>query len=227
MKASPQIVSLLSTILLLIVNAGNVHAASPPAPNKISFTESSADKIYCSNDEGDWSCMKDDVYSYTLSATIAGNFTGLTTNTQFEITLDDGIDFSHTLGDDKKYKVGKSTSATFVESYDDDYTGKTTVTDTTKLKWTASKLSITITGKNGGWIATGNYDEEDSGKISTMVPDNYGSVPLTGNIIFGNTSVTFSNVNFTGTVKTKDSTAKDGSDFLLSTISLKGSGTAQ
>ena len=198
--------------------ASNLSAASSPPANKLTLVESYADKLVCVSAAGDVSCNPTFSDSYTISATISGVFTGLTAGTSFELILNN-LDVMNVLGDDPKFTLGKSTSATFVDT-GSDANGRTVVAQTVKLKWTSKQLTVTITGKAtldyGTTVAADNYIGSDSGKISDQ---------LSGSINFSDTTINFDSVTLTGTVKTKTVAAKDGSDYDLSTIAIKGSGT--
>ena len=202
----------------VLVLTSNLPAASPPPANKLTLVESYADKLVCVSAAGDVSCNPTFSDSYTVSATISGVFTGLTAGTSFELILNN-LDVMDVLGDDPKFIPGKSTSATFVDSESDAY-GRTVTAQSVKLKWTSKQLTVTITGKAtldyGTTVAADNYIGNDSGKISDQ---------LSGSINFSDTVINFDTVTITGTVKTKTVAGKDGSDYDLSTIAIKGSGT--
>ena len=201
----------------MLALASNLPAASPPPANKITLVESYADKLVCVSAAGDVSCNPTFSDSYTISATISGVFTGLTAGTSFELILNN-LDVMNVLDDDRKF-TGKSTSATFVDN-ESDANGRTVVAQTVKLKWTPKQLTVTITGKAtpdyGTTVAADSYIGNASGKISD---------PLSASINFSDTTIHFDNVTLTGSVKTKTVAAKDGSDYDLSTIAIKGSGT--
>ena len=101
-----------------------------------------------------------------------------------------------------------------------DANGRAVTAQTVKLKWTSKQLTVTVTGKAtpdyGNPVAADSYAGNDSGKISDQ---------LSGSINFSDTTINFDTVTLTGTVKTKTVAAKDGSDYDLSTIAIKGSGT--
>ena len=207
-------------ILLVLAATRTAPAASKPVLTKLAFVETDVDKLVCTGNPGlGVSCDTPFSDSFTITATVAGVFTGLTDNTTFELIFG-GVDYLNSLGDDARYKTGKSTSATFVDT-SADATGRSVVVDTIKLKWTANQLTVTIAGKAtadyGSSIVAPAYDGTASGKITHS---------LTGSINFNSTTVLFTNVAYTGTVSTKTVHAKDGSNYPLSTISLKGSGTA-
>ena len=195
-----------------------LSAAPLPVANKLTLTESYADKLMCQSAAGDVSCDQTFSDGYTISATISGGFTGLTAATSFELVLN-GLDIMDVLGDDPKYQPGKSTSATFVD-IESDANGRAVTAQTVKLKWTSKQLTVTVTGKAtpdyGNPVAADSYAGNDSGKISDQ---------LSGSINFSDTTINFDTVTLTGTVKTKTVAAKDGSDYDLSTIAIKGSGT--
>lgn len=216
------IASIWGAMLLMIPNTSRVWAAGPAVQNKISFTESWTDKPVCSYDKDGkaWSCYVASPGSMTISATITGIFSAATTNTPFNITLGN-FTGEFILGDDLKFKPGKSTTATFFLTTEND-NGKTVILNTIKLTWTANKLTVTSTGKGdsaGGYsIGWEKYDGTGNGKTNDTI---------SGEILFGTTDVIFTNVALTGTLKTKfDVPTKDGSSNNLSTVSLKGSGTA-
>lgn len=214
----PPLTSWLGTLLVTLALASNLAAASKPVPSKISIVESYADRLVCTTEDGDVSCDTAFTDSFTITATITGVFTGLTAETTFEINLN-GLDLTHALGDDSKYKPGKSTSATFVDS-GADANDRPVVVDTIKLKWTTKQLTVTMTGKAtadyGSTAVADNYVGNDSGKINDTVA---------GTITFGRTTLAFPNIAITGSVATKTVHAQDDSDYDLSTVSIKGSAT--
>ena len=207
-------------LILLLSSVGAALARSGAPTNTLTFSESLRDKVVCVKQEGDWSCDMFTGDSFTISATIllAGvAITNFDQDTSFDLSVGD-FDVSYSLGDDTKYAPGK-TSATFVETYTDD-NDRSHVYQTTKLKWTAEQLTVSITAKSSDIDTSGltpimayNYDESDSGPINDTT---------SGSIDFGDASVTFDTVTVTGTVATKDVTAKDDSDFSLSTVKIKG-----
>lgn len=224
-----RITSLLSALVLLTVTAGNVCAAAAPAANTLTFTEAWSDKLGCASDMGDWYCGTASSDSITISAKISLTgvvTTNFTKSTMFDFSLGGCGVISHALGDDPKYKSGKkgSVSATFVDKDDASATAKPITIGTVKLSWTTKQLTVTITGKfdpNYGSlyaaITANTYEGAESGKISGDT--------ISGSIDFADISVSFDSVTVTGTVKTKTAHAKDGNDYPLSTIALKGSGT--
>jgi len=202
----------------VLVLTSNLPAASPPPANKLTLVESYADKLVCVSAGGDVSCNPTFSDGYTISATISGVFTGLTAGTSFELILNN-LDVMNVLGDDPKFTPGKSTSATFVDN-ESDANGRTVTAQSVKLKWTSKQLTVTITGKAtldyGTTVAADSYIGNDSGKISDQ---------LSASINFSDTAINFDTVTITGTVKTKTVAAKDGSDYDLATVAIKGSGT--
>ena len=236
----PVSTSLLAILLLTISLVGPTHGATPAPAHKITFTESWADKAgkctYYSDmaDPSDptaaWSCDSPaNSDSITISATITGVFdtATLTADTPFTLTLGD-FSAPYTLGGDtgdKKYKLGKSTSAT-IPIPGQNANGDPVVAGKISLKWTAKKLTVTITAKSIDGttsIHAANYEGAETKKLSTTAAAN-PETPIAGNITFGDTSVNFDAVDFTGAVTTKDINTKDGAGATLSTISLKGSG---
>ena len=237
MITHPVSASLLVTLLFTPILTGSTRGATPPAPpHKITFTESWADKAgICTYDSSladptdptaAWSCdSPSSSDSITISATITGVFTTVTADTPFTLSLG-AFNIPHTVGDDTKFKPGKSTGATFTD-LGQDANGKDIVVDKVILKWTAKKLTVTVTGKSVDGttsIQASNYEGADTAKLSTTAATN-PETPIAGNITFGDTSVNFDAVDFTGAVTTKNINTKDGTGATLSTISLKGSGT--
>ena len=234
---------LLVTLFLTLTITGSTRGATPAPPHKITFTESSADKAgKCTYDStmadptdpaAGWSCDSPSTSeSITISATITGvfNTAAFTADTPFTLSLG-AFSASATLGGDTgdaKYKPGKSTSATIPIS-GQDANGNPVVAGKISLKWTAKKLTVTITGKWGDGstsIQASNYEGAESAKISTTTGTSPES-PISGTIMFDSASVTFATVDFSGSVSTKPINTKDGQGASLSTISLKGSGTSQ
>jgi hypothetical protein len=207
-------------LILLLSSVGAALARSGAPTNTLTFSESLRDKVVCVKEEGDWSCDMFTGDRFTISATIllAGvAITNFDQDTSFDLSVGD-FDVSYSLGDDTKYAPGK-TSATFVETYIDD-NDKEHIYQTTKLKWTAEQLTVSITAKSSDIDTSGltpimasNYDESDPGPINDTT---------SGSIDFGDASVTFDTVTVTGTVATRDVMAKDDSDFSLSTVKIKG-----
>ena len=238
----PVSASLLVTLLLTTILTSPTRGATPPAPpHKITFTESWADKAgkcYYDSTMADptdptaaWSCdSPSSSDSITISATITGVFdtATLTADTPFTLTLGD-FSVPYTLGGDTgdiKFKPGKSTSAT-IPIPGQNANGDPVVAGKISLKWTTKKLTVTITAKSIDGttsIQAANYEGAPTAKLSTTAATN-PETQIAGNITFGNTSVNFDTVDFTGAVTTKDINTKDGAGATLSTISLKGSGT--
>jgi hypothetical protein len=209
-------------LILLLSSVGAALARSSAPTNTLTFSESLRDKVVCAKEEGDWYCDMFTGDSFTISATIllAGvAITNFDQDTSFDLSVGE-LDVSHILGDDPHYATNK-TSATFVDTYTDD-NNKSHVYQTTKLKWTAKQLTVTITGKTSDIdtsdltpIMADSYDGNDSGPINDTTS---GSVDL------GDASVTFDTVTVTGTVATKDVIAKDENEFWPSTVKIKGVG---
>lgn len=220
---------LLGAILLVTIPVGHVYAATAPVANTLKFTESWADKVGCDSDMGDWYCGTASSDSITISAKISLTgvvITNFTEDTMFVFSLGGFGVYSHSLGEDPKYKSGKkgSTSVKFVDKDDASGSDKPITLGTVKLSWTTKQLTVTLTGKfdpNYGSlyaaIAAANYQGADSGKISGDT--------ISGSIDFADISVSFDSVTVTGRVNTKMTHAKDGSDYPLSSISLQGSGS--
>jgi len=212
----------LLSLMLLLSSVGAALARSSAPTNTLTFSESLSDKVVCVKEEGDWSCDMFTGDSFTISATIslAGvDITNFNQDTSFDLSVGE-LDVSHSLNDDPKYTPGK-TSATFVDTYTDD-SDKEHIYQTTHLKWTANQLTVSITAKSS---------DIDTSGLTPIMADSYdGSNPgpindtTNGSIDFGDASVTFDTVTVTGTVATKDVTAKDGSDFSPSTVKIKGKG---
>ena len=241
MKANPVhpalIASLSGALSLMIVTAGNARAAAASPSNKISFTESWSDKLgTCERmDPADpsagWSCADSSRSdSITISATIALPGTSfintLANDTRFHLDLG-GFSTDHTLMDDIHYNAGKSTSVTFKETADtEDKNGNplTIAVDTVKLSWTATKLTVTVSGKfdpsMGSAIVANHYDGNSSTPATASLDSTSGHVSI------GTTSVAFDSVAVTGKITTTTKQNKDQSDYKISTIALKGSGTA-
>ena len=203
------ITSVFGVLLLMLVASSPAHA-----DNKLTFTENHTDKLVCVPYQG-YICEAPSDITITISAKLIGSFDSLDANTPFQLTLGN-YSKSYTLGDDRKYVSGRSTSATINAGL---------LGGTIKLKWTQSQLTVTITGKllhtifpsGEGWIVAGQYDGNPSGKINDT---------LSAEVVFSDTDVVFDSVPFSGTIKTKTAHGKDGNNYPLSTISLKGSGTA-
>jgi len=212
--------------MLALANVSRTQAAMV-STNILTFSESLNDKIVCTKDEGDLYCdmFTGDGFTISAKALLANiDITQFDTNTSFELMLGDYCDIAYTLGDDPGYVTGK-TSATFVETYTDD-NNKERVYQTTRLKWTASQLTVTVKAKTSDIDTSGlqpiiayDYEGGDSGPISTN---------MEATMDFGDDlSVAFDTVTVTGKATTKDKTAKDGSDFSLSTVKIKGSGLGE
>jgi hypothetical protein len=196
--------------------------------NSIAFSETYADKVHCVNDgEGDIECDEAAVGAYHVVATVSlagvdiSQFDG---DTPFELIIGN-VDLLNVLSDDPKYSTDK-TSATFAYTtsyWDDDGNDHTVKWGTVKLRWNAKTLTVNASFKNnsdwddGQYVLADEYDGDDSGPITDTT---YGEIDFADAV-----SVSFSNVSVTGTIKTRDVTARDGSDYTLSTIKIKGVGT--
>ena len=207
---------------LALANVGNARPAAS-LTNTLTFAESSSDKVACTGDKTDgWSCDLVTGDSLTISTKIelpVGAVANFDQNTSFDMSVGN-FSASHSLGDDPKYVPGKTT-ATFIDTEANDK-GKTVVYRIVRLKWTATQLTVTITGKTSDTstsnltpILAGNYDGGASGPISGTT---------SGSISFGTTRVTFDSVAVTGQIVTKHVTGKDGTAFSRSSVKIKGNG---
>ena len=164
----------------LFIGAGSAinpaaHAAAA-STNTLTFSETLSDKVVCTGNTADgWNCALLSRYGLTISAKIllsGVTITNFDENTSFNLKLG-RFSVSHSLGDDLKYLLGK-TSATFVDKETSD-SGRTVVYQTVHLKWTAKQLTVTIRGKtpdastsNLFPISADNYDGSASGPINGM-----------------------------------------------------------
>jgi hypothetical protein len=217
----------LAALTFLVAFSPRTHGAQTSS-NSVVFSETYADKVRCVNyGGGDIECDDPDTGSYNVAATVllAGvDISQFNGDTPFELMIGN-VDLFNVLSDDPKYATNK-TSAAFsytTTSWDNNGNDHTVNWGTVKLKWSKKALTVTVNFKNNSdwddveYLWADQYDYNDSGPITDSTE---------GEIDFADVvSVSFTNVNITGSITTKDVTAKDGSDYTLSSIKVVGVGT--
>jgi hypothetical protein len=217
----------LAAVALLVAFSPTSHGGQTSS-NCVVFSETYADKVRCVNyGGGDIECDDPNTGSYNVAATVllAGvDISQFNGDTPFELMIGN-VDLSNVLSDDPKYATTK-TSATFsyTTTYTDNNGNDHTVNwGTVKLKWNKKALTVTVNFKNNSdwddveYLWADQYDYNDSGPITDSTE---------GEIDFADVvSVSFTNVNITGSVTTKDVTARDESDYTISSIKIVGVGT--
>ncbi len=202
------------TLLTLKYHPTGFRSGEPPAPTLV-FTESSSDRLLRRRDQG--TVIYEEVTTHTFrissGATLSeAEIAGFNTATPFSLSVA-GFQFDGLLGDDPRYRPGK-TSATFTESAPDG-SGRTRKTLTVTVNWAQGKLKITITGTPvyaGDLLASG-YQDTPTGRITDSTP---------ATVSLGDYTQEFE-VAVTGKVTTRE--VRDG-EFSLSTVKLSGKGTA-
>lgn len=215
------------TILIaLVLGLGWAVAAGAAGvvTNTLTFTEALTEKVVCLTDT-ELYCGLVPADNFTVTAKLLVpdvDFTTIGPATTFEFSLG-GLQISRQLSSDAKYRAGK-TSATLTSSYID-AKNKTVVFLTTSLKWSTKpvkQVTVAIKGKTTntgvpGWmsIRTAAYAGQETRTVNEA---------LVASAKFGTASFTFPAVNVTGTVVTKQVTARDHTTLAPTTVKLKGSG---
>jgi len=212
----------------LLWGFGPMSRGAQTSSNSVAFSETYADKVACVNyGDGDLECDEINTGTYNVLATVslAGvDISQFDEDTPFELMIGN-VDISNVLSDDPQYSTNK-TSATFAYTTiytDDNGNDHTTKWGTVKLRWNAKTLTVNASFKNNSnwddvqYIMADEYDSDDSGPIADTT---YAEVDFADAV-----SVSFEDVSVTGTTKTRDAGARDGSEYTLSSIRIKGSGT--
>ena len=218
------VVGLLSFILLLSSAVGALAGGSAPT-NTLKFTESLGEKVLCVQSGDNWSChkMAGDAFKISAKIVLTGvDIASFGPTTSFDLTLGD-LHITRQLGDDPAYTAG-TTKATFRATYLNSK-GKLAVYQTVSLKWTATQLTVSVTGKTAditmpGWstIQAANYVGLSTGPLTGTT---------SGSVKFGDTSIVFDQVPVTGSVATKQVVAKDTDHYEVSKVKIMGSGRGQ
>lgn len=136
----------------------------------VTFSESHADSLFTEVDRSDPEApfvTRTVVSSQSISATIVANITGivladLDETTHFSITLGN-LNIGGTLGDDQTYTKGKT--SIFIPAGGFDENNKPIGSQGARLSWTATKLTVTLTGSTA------------SGMPGSVEMDNWNTVP--------------------------------------------------
>lgn len=126
-------------------------AAIPGFTPTVSFSESHSDRLVTTVDRSDPEfpfVFREVVSSESISVTVVANITGidlaaLNGTTAFSLELG-GLSVSGTLGDDPRYAPGKT--SIFIPALGFDDNDKPIGKNGTKLSWTATRLTLTVTG---------------------------------------------------------------------------------
>jgi hypothetical protein len=234
------------TFKVMIMVGGLVALACPrgwaaKAPTVLTFSETYADKVACtgSNSQGDLDCEPYSEGKFTIKATITSNDFGVAIDpSQFngDTTVDISLgeySLSGTLGEDPTYVAG-STKAKFelageVCSANDNNNGlpcPSKVYETITLSMTTKEVTISISAETGAdangnqfesFIDADTFDGEFDGDGPMSVTDAI-SFEMDLDVLSVSSSIT----PVTGTVTTKDVTAKDGSVNTLSNVKIGG-----
>jgi len=202
----------------------NGNSAKAKCGNTISFSESLADRFFCTGNKSvGIYCEVVSAQGFNIAASLSliGQPTGaLNASTVFNLAIGN-YSVSHKLGDDPHYG-STATSATFVDFSASGY-NFTPAYQIIHLKWNAQSLTVTISGKAPdasystlGWIDVFNFDGSNSEPITDTIQ---------AAISLGGASLTFNPISVTGFVQTRYATAKDQSHGPLSKIQIKGSGS--
>ena len=214
-------------IIALLCALNSTSAAGLTSSNIVSFSETYADKVTCVNyGGGDIECDEVNSGTYAVRATIslAGvDISQFDEDTPFELIIGN-VDLYNVLSDYPKYSAGRTTATfTYTTSYTDQNDNDHTMRwGTVRLTWNATKLTVYASFKNNSnwddvqYVMADEYDWEDSGPITDTT---YAEVDLGDSL-----SVSFEDVNVTGTIRTRDIT-KSGDDYTLSSIRIQGVAT--
>ncbi len=207
-----------SPLIVRTTNGGRIQKAA--CSNTIAFTESYADKIFCSGSGYDFGCSAVPSDKLTIKATLSllgVDVTQFNANTPFDITVGN-FSADYSLSDDPHWSPGK-TSATFVDREAGDI-GNLVSLQTIRLKWTASQLTVTVTGNNPETPDVGFtpvlapvYDQQPTGVINDAVP---------ATLDFGGVTNTFDAVYCAGALVTTDVFVNRAGDFTVSRIRIIG-----
>ena len=205
-------------VALLCISHVSRVAADPT--NSLKFSETYSDKIICAKESNDLACatVGRDQFAITAKVLLSGaDITSFTYTTAFSFNLG-GLHLTNQLGHDPRYIEGKKSAKFLLITRDAE--GKTLVSYLLNLRWNETLLSVTIVARTtdittSGWngITATTFAGTPSGEINGTVD---GSVSLDGVV------VDFPSVPVSGTVGTKDKTAKDGTTFTVSKVVIKG-----
>lgn len=202
------------TLVTLKFHPTGFRTGAPPAPT-LTFTEGSSDRLLRRRVQG--TVTYEEVTTHSFRINSGGTLTeeaiaAFTAATPFSLSVA-GFQFDGVLGDDPRYRPGK-TSATFTENAPDG-TGRTRKALTVKVSWVQGKLKINVTGTPvyAGDLLTSGYQDTPTRRITDST---------TAALTLGDYTQEFE-VAVTGKVTTRE--VRNG-EFTLSTVKLSGKGTA-